>query len=150
MFVFKFEKLLKIKSKLLDEKRLQIARFDAKIKEKEAERDKLLDENNQRRKKIFEILTSKRPDSRMIMFLNENVEKTDVAIKVVEFEIEMLKKEKEKLIKEAAELLKEKKKLEKLKEKKFEEFKEEISKKEMRFLDEIASVKVASKLANGS
>ena len=149
MFVFKFEKLLKIKAKLLDEKRLQIARFDAKIKEKESEKRRLVNENNQRRERIFEILTSERPDSKMIMFLNENVEKTDVAIKVVDFEIEMLKKEKEKLIKESAELLKEKKKLERLKEKKLEEFKEEISKKEMRFLDEIASVKTASKLING-
>ena len=49
---------------------------------------------------------------------------------------------------ETRELLKEKKKLEKLKEKQFEEYKINLARSEMRFLDDIASIEAANRIIN--
>ncbi len=148
MFVFRFEKLLNIKSKLLDDKRMKIAALEKEISSLQQEKLNLENENRKRRAKIFKLLNSDEPDRNLIIFLGELVEKCEVEISIIENKILMLSEEKNKLINEAKELLKEKKKLEKLKEKQLEEYKINLSRAEMRFLDDIASIKAANRIVN--
>ena len=70
MFVFKFEKLLNIKSKLLDDKRMKIAALERRIADLKSKRITLINENRRRRNKIFEILNSDKPDKNMVVFLS--------------------------------------------------------------------------------
>ncbi len=150
MFVFKFDKLLSIKSKLLEDKKMKIASVIRDIDNLKRERSLLEEENRNRRDRIFSILTSEKPDKNMALFLNELIEKTDYRIKELEKAIENLERKKRKLIEEAKELLKEKKKYEKLKEKQFEEYKLEERRAQVRLLDEITSTKVASRSIHSS
>lgn len=150
MFVFKFDKLLSIKSKLLEDKKMKIASVIRDIDNLKRERSLLEEENRNRRDRIFRILTSEKPDKNMALFLNELIEKTDYRIKELEKAIENLERKKRKLIEEAKELLKEKKKYEKLKEKQFEEYKLEERRAQVRLLDEITSTKVASRSIHSS
>ncbi len=146
MFVFKFEKLLNIKSKLLDDKRMKIAALERRIADLEDKRVALINENKRRRNKIFEILNSDRPDKNMVVFLSELVQKSEGEIADLEGDIQKLEVERDRLMDEARELLKEKKKLEKLKEKQFEEYKINLARSEMRFLDDIASIETANRI----
>ncbi len=148
MFVFRFEKLLNIKSKLLDDKRMKIAALEKKIVDLKRDRSNLESENKKRRAKIFKLLNSDKPDRNMIIFFGELVEKCEAEIYSIDNKILMLSEEKNKLMSEARELLKEKKKLEKLKEKQLEEYKVNLSRTEMRFLDDIASIKAANRIVN--
>lgn len=148
MFVFRFEKLLNIKSKLLDDKRMKIAALEKKIVDLERDKSNLENENKKRRAKIFKLLSSNKPDRNMIIFFGELIEKCEAEIHAIENKILMLSEEKNKLMNEARELLKEKKKLEKLKEKQFEEYRVNLSRTEMRFLDDIASIKAANRIVN--
>ncbi len=150
MFVFKFDKLLSIKSKLLEDKKMKIASVIRDIDNLKRERSLLEEENRNRRDRIFRILTSEKPDKNMALFLNELIEKTDYRINELEKAIENLERKKRKLIEEAKELLKEKKKYEKLKEKQFEEYKLEERRAQVRLLDEITSTKVASRSIHSS
>jgi len=148
MFVFKFEKLLSIKSKLLDDKRIRIAAIERRIADLQEKRMNLIDENKRRRDNIFKILNSEKPDKNMVIFLSELVQKGEGEIEALGKEISKLKIEKEKLMDEARELLKEKKKLERLKEKQFEEYKVNLSRLQMRFLDDIANIQTANRIIN--
>ncbi|WP_025270272.1 flagellar FliJ family protein [Hippea sp. KM1] len=149
MFAFKFEKLLKIKSRLLDEKRVQIALIEKEINSKKEKLSRLLLENEGRKKRLFEVLEADEIDRNMVMFLNENIEKTLNAIDLTRQQIEALEKMKQEYVKEAENLLKEKKKLEKLKEKAREEYRVSSLREEVKFLDEVANVKVAvSRISN--
>lgn len=148
MFVFKFEKLLNIKSKLLDDKRMKIAALERRIADLKSKRITLINENRRRRNKIFEILNSDKPDKNMVVFLSELVQKSEREIAALEGDIQKLEAEKDRLMDETRELLKEKKKLEKLKEKQFEEYKINLARSEMRFLDDIASIEAANRIIN--
>ncbi len=148
MFVFRFEKLLNIKSKLLDDKRMKIAALEKKIVDLERDKSNLENENKKRRAKIFKLLSSNKPDRNMIIFFGELIEKCEAEIRAIDNKILILSEEKNKLMNEARELLKEKKKLEKLKEKQFEEYRVNLSRTEMRFLDDIASIKAANRIVN--
>lgn len=150
MFVFKFEKLLNIKSKLLDDKRMKIAALERRIADLKDKQLFLINENKRRRDRIFEILSSGKPDRNMVVFLSELVQKAEGEIDVLESEVQKLKVEKGRLMDEARELLKEKKKLEKLKEKQFEEYKINLARAEMRFLDDIASIETANRIIHNS
>jgi len=150
MFVFKFDKLLSIKSKLLEDKKMKIASVVREIDRLKEEKDLLEEENKNRRDRVYEILTSGKPDRSMILFLSELLEKTDGRIKELEMAIENLEFKKRRLVEEAKELLKEKKKYEKLKEKQFEEYKLEERRAQVRLLDEITSIKVASRSVHSS
>ncbi|WP_035588687.1 hypothetical protein [Hippea jasoniae] len=143
MFKYRFERLLKIKTQLLDKKRLEIAALVKQINETNNEIEEKKKENGLRRKKIDNLLREEKPDRNWILFLSENIEKTDEAIRNLKIKKRQLTEEKQKLIGEAQELLKEKKKLERLKEKEFENYRVENLRKEARFLDEIASIKIA-------
>ena len=150
MFIFQFEKILSIKSKLLDDKMIKISMLEDKIKSLKREKYELNMENRLRREKIFRILNSENPDRNMIVFLGELAQKIDENIEKIQEEIEFLSREKIKLIEEAKSLLKEKKRLERLKDRRFEEYRIELTRSETRFLDEITSTKVASRYLNGS
>jgi len=150
MFVFKFDKLLSIKSKLLEDKKMKIASVVREIDRLKEEKDLLEEENKNRRDRVYEILTFGKPDRSMILFLSELLEKTDGRIKELEMAIENLEFKKRRLVEEAKELLKEKKKYEKLKEKQFEEYKLEERRAQVRLLDEITSIKVASRSVHSS
>ncbi len=150
MFIFQFEKILSIKSKLLDDKMIKISMLEDKIKSLKREKYELNMENRLRREKIFRILNSENPDRNMIVFLGELAQKIDENIEKIQEEIEFLSREKIKLIEEAKSLLKEKKRLERLKDRRFEEYRIELTRSETRFLDEITSTKVASRYINGS
>jgi len=148
MFKYRFERLLKIKTRLLDKKRLEIAALVKQINETNNEIEEKKKENGLRRKKIDRLLREEKPDRNWILFLSENIEKTDEAIKDLEIKKRQLTEEKQKLIGEAQKLLKEKKKLERLKEKEFENYRVENLRKEARFLDEIASIKIARTISH--
>ena len=148
MFIFRFEKLLNIKSKLLDDKRMKIAALEKKIVDLQKRKVNLENENRKRRVKIFKLLSSDKPDRNMIVFFGELVEKCESEISAIGDEISMLTEEKSKLMNEAKELLKEKKKLEKLKEKQLWEYRVNLSRTEMRFLDDIANIKTANRIVN--
>ena len=150
MFVFKFDRLLSIKSKLLEDKKMKIASITRKIESLRDERNLLERENRNRRDKIYSILTSDKPDRNMVLFLSELLEKTDFRIRELERAIEDLNTKRDRLIEEAKELLKEKRKYEKLKEKQFEEYRLEERRSQVRLLDEITSTKVASRSAHSS
>ncbi len=150
MFVFKFDRLLSIKSKLLEDKKMKIASITRKIESLRDERNLLERENRNRRDKIYSILTSDKPDRNMVLFLSELLEKTDFRIRELERAIEDLNTKRNRLIEEAKELLKEKRKYEKLKEKQFEEYRLEERRSQVRLLDEITSTKVASRSAHSS
>ena len=150
MFVFKFDRLLSIKSKLLEDKKMKIASITRKIESLRDERNLLERENKNRRDKIYSILTSDKPDRNMVLFLSELLEKTDFRIRELEKAIEDLNTKRDRLIEEAKELLKEKRKYEKLKEKQFEEYRLEERRSQVRLLDEITSTKVASRSAHSS
>ena len=148
MFKYRFERLLKIKTQLLDKKRLEIAAVVKQINKTNNEIEEKKKENGLRRKKIDRLLSEEKPDRNWILFLSENIEKTDEAIKDLEIKKRQLTEEKQKLIGEAQKLLKEKKKLERLKEKEFENYRVENLRKEARFLDEIASIKIARTISH--
>ncbi len=150
MFVFKFDRLLSIKSKLLEDKKMKIASITRKIESLRDERNLLERENRNRRDKIYSILTSDKPDRNMVLFLSELLEKTDFRIRELERAIEDLNTKRNRLIEEAKELLKEKRKYEKLKEKQFEEYRLKERRSQVRLLDEITSTKVASRSAHSS
>ncbi len=146
MFEFKFEKLLKIKEKLLEDKKMRIASLEKQILTLRENKSELEATANGLRKRIFEILRSSRPDRNMIIFLSEQATHCDESTKELEKKIEDLFMQKKRLTEEAKELMIEKKKLERLREKKFEEYVLEFSREEKRFLDEVNSVKIASNI----
>ncbi len=147
MFVFKFEKILKIKEDLIKKYMLEIANIEAIIREKIEYRKNLEYENSIRKRKIDEIL-KKEPDRETLLFIQENIDRVYDEIKYVNGVVDKLKEEKAKILEIVKSLNIEKKKLEKLKEKEYEHYTKEEAKKEMRFLDEIASIKAANNRAN--
>ncbi len=148
MFVFKFEKLLKIKEDLIKQHMLEIANIDAVIKQKSKLKMELEKENSSRRKKI-DVIIQEEPNKNMLLFLSDNIEKTELEIKHIINIIEALKNERKEIVEKLKVLNIEKKKLEKLKEKEYERYIKEESQKEMRFLDEIASIKAYSSRTDG-
>ncbi len=147
MFVFKFEKILKIKEDLIKKYMLEIANIEAIIREKIEYRKNLEYENSIRKRKIDEIL-KKEPDRETLLFIQENIDRVYDEIKYVNGVLDKLKEEKAKILEIVKSLNIEKKKLEKLKEKEYEHYTKEEAKKEMRLLDEIASIKAANNRAN--
>jgi flagellar FliJ protein len=145
VFVFKFEKILKLKDDLIRQKMLEIANIETMIAKNRKKKEKLEDDNLFRRKKIDEILKQK-PKKGALLFYFDNIERTLMEIKDIEIAIESLKKEKNIKLEEIKLLDIEKKKLEKLKEKEYRIYVDEQNKSETRFLDEIASIKAANRI----
>ncbi len=148
MFVFKFEKMLNIKENMIKKCMLEIANIEALINKSFEMKEELEQENRQRMKKLNGVLR-KKPDKEMLLFLSDNIAKTQKEIVRIDLEIEMLKKEKAKKIEEATMLNIEKKKLEKLKEKEYENYVIEENRAETRFLDEVANIKSANNIIGG-
>ncbi len=148
MFVFKFEKMLNIKENMIKKCMLEIANIEALINKSFEMKEDLEQDNRQRMKKLNGVLR-KKPDKEMLLFLSDNIAKTQKEIVRIDLEIEMLKKEKAKKIEEATMLNIEKKKLEKLKEKEYENYVIEENRAETRFLDEVANIKSANNIIGG-
>ncbi len=148
MFVFKFEKMLNIKENMIKKCMLEIANIEALISKSFEMKEELEQDNRQRMKKLNGVLR-KKPDKEMLLFLSDNIAKTQKEIVRIDLEIEMLKKEKAKKIEEATMLNIEKKKLEKLKEKEYENYVIEENRAETRFLDEVANIKSANNIIGG-
>ncbi len=149
MFVFKFEKIINLKDNLIKKCMLEIANIEATIKKLNDTKKELSKENKKRKEKLNDILSKDKPDKNMLLFLSENIAKTENSIITITNNISELEKEKRKKIKEAEILNMEKKKLEKLKEKEYENYVKEEKKAETRFLDEIANIKSANNIING-
>ncbi len=145
MFVFKFEKLLKIKEDLIKKYMLEIANIEFLIKQNMDKRYDLDNDRIVQKNKLNDMLKD-RPDKNMLLFVYENIDRLNIKINELDNVIESLKKEKMKKLDIIKTLNIEKKKLEKLKEKEYERYRQEESKLEMRFLDEIASIKAANKI----
>ncbi len=148
MFVFKFEKMLNIKENMIKKCMLEIANIEAVINKSFEMKEELEQENRQRMRKLNKALR-KKPDKDMLLFLSDNIAKTQKEIVRINLEIEKLKKEKAKKIDEATMLNIEKKKLEKLKEKEYENYVIEENRAETRFLDEVANIKSANNIIGG-
>ncbi len=148
MFVFKFEKMLNIKENMIKKCMLEIANIEALINKSFEMKEELEQDNRQRMKKLNGVLR-KKPDKEMLLFLSDNIAKTQKEIVRIDLEIEMLKKEKAKKIEEATMLNIEKKKLAKLKEKEYENYVIEENRAETRFLDEVANIKSANNIIGG-
>ncbi len=148
MFVFKFEKMLNIKENMIKKCMLEIANIEAVINKAFEMKEELEQENRQRMRKLNRALR-KKPDKDMLLFLSDNIAKTQKEIVRINLEIEKLKKEKAKKIDEATMLNIEKKKLEKLKEKEYENYIIEENRAETRFLDEVANIKSANNIIGG-
>ncbi len=147
MFVFKFEKLLKLKKDMIQKCMLEIAGINTLI-EKNREIKYALEQENKQRKKQLDKTLKEKPAKNILLFIYENVQRTDGKIKILNSNIlSLIQKRKEK-IEEAKILNIEKKKLEKLKEKEYENYVKKENKLETRFLDEIANIKAANRLIN--
>ncbi len=147
MFVFKFEKLLSIKEDMLKKCMIEIANIEATIKKYRKIKLQLEKENSKRKNNLNKILKGSL-DKKMILFISENIAKTQIDIRFIEENIKKLQQEKTKKIEEAKMLNIEKKKLEKLKEKEYENHINKENKTETRFLDEIANIKSANGIIN--
>jgi len=148
MFVFKFEKMLNIKENMIKKCMLEIANIEALINKSFEIKEELEQENRQRIRKLNTILKEEL-NKEILIFLSDNIAKTQKEIVKINSEIEKLKKEKKKKIEEATMLNMEKKKLEKLKEKEYENYVIEENRAETRFLDEVANIKSANSIIGG-
>jgi len=148
MFVFKFEKMLNIKENMIKKCMLEIANIEALINKSFEIKEELEQENRQRIRKLNTILKEEL-NKEILIFLSDNIAKTQKEIIKINSEIEKLKKEKKKKIEEATMLNMEKKKLEKLKEKEYENYVIEENRAETRFLDEVANIKSANSIIGG-
>ncbi len=133
MFRFRLEKVLQLKMKLRDAKMAELGDVESQISLVEREIDKVIN------------------DIKSISFPNRVVSFAEVGSnfellsalrdreKALKDRLAALYREKDKIIEELIELQKEVKILEKLKQKKYEEFRREVLKKEIKRLDEFAS-----------
>ena len=147
MFIFRFEKLLKLKKDMLQKCMLEIANINALIT-KNREVKHILEQENRKRKKELNKTLKEKPAKNRLLFMYENIQKTDSRIEILTSNILSLMQKKKEKIEEAKILNIEKKKLEKLKEKEYENHIKKENNLETRFLDEIANIKAANRLIN--
>ncbi len=146
MFKFKFEKMIKIKESILKKSLLELASIDKMIKLKKEEKNRMEIDNQQRRKKLNNLLKKDNFEKNMLVFVSENIQRAERRIAMLEREISSLNIARTKKLDEILFLNMEKKKLEKLKSKEYERYLEEENKSEMRFLNEIANIRSANRI----
>jgi len=146
VFKFKFEKMIKIKESILKKSLLELASIDKMIKLKKEEKNRMEIDNQQRRKKLNNLLKKDNFEKNMLVFVSENIQRAERRIAMLEREISSLNIARTKKLDEILFLNMEKKKLEKLKSKEYERYLEEENKSEMRFLNEIANIRSANRI----
>ncbi len=131
-FRFRLEKILQLKIKLRDAKKAELSYINSKIKSL-----------NKRLEEVRHNIKNLSHPKQTVSFYELNncyatLERLIYEEKALTEEIQNLEKERGRIVDELIELQKDVKILEKLKEKKYEEFRREILRKEIKLLDELA------------
>ncbi len=139
-YTFKFQKILDIKEKLEESKKMEISNLLHDINKLKEEREYLYTIKEDKKIEIKNLM-EKGTNINMIRFMNESTHAIDLKINHLNETIGIKEKELEIKKKDYIEIMREKKTFENLKERDLQRFNEKLRKEEEQFVDQIVTFK---------
>ncbi len=140
VFDFKFEKLLRIKDKLLQEKMFEILSLKRSIAQLRNELDGVVLERKRLQGEMTRLVSGGTVDVERIMFVSGLLDSLERKATDIRKHVNELDKMRHQKIEEAKSLRIEKKKFEKLREAYLERYVENVKKEEMKVIDEVGVI----------